>query len=298
MRVITKSLFLVVIITSGLAHAYAVPMSDNSNLSKPFKHDMISTDAKCSGSFVMVFKSTDGSTVCVKPSTAKILIQRGWAQNDSMKMDDHAMHQNDGMTNHGMTMKKNSMKESANKTAEQNYTIVRKNIPNDNMVMPNVDESKYHDAPTLVGISGYINTTPAKLTQDMKDKVIVYDFWTFNCINCIHTLPHVVDLSNKYIGKALVIGVHSPETIIEKDLANVRDAVHRYNIQYPVVIDGNFQTWNAFGNHYWPHVYIVDSHGKIRADYIGEGSYDEIDKTVGDLILEQDSKNPKELLMG
>jgi hypothetical protein len=107
-----------------------------------------------------------------------------------------------------------------------------------------------------------------------------------------------VDLSNKYLGKALVIGVHSPETIVEKDPANVRDAVHRYNIQYPVVLDSDFQTWNAFGNHYWPHVYIVDSHGKIRADYIGEGSYDEINKTVGDLILEQDKQNPKELVMG
>jgi thiol-disulfide isomerase/thioredoxin len=299
MRIIKKSILLALFLAaSGLTHAYAISMSDDSvNLSKQ-KHGMISDSAKCSRSFVMILKATDSSIVCVKSSTAKVLIQRGWAQDNSMKIGNN-IHQNDDMTNHDMKMNKSSMKESMNKTTEQNSTLAEKSMSADNdMAMSSVDESKYRDAPALTGISDYINTTPAKLAQDMGGKVIVYDFWTFNCINCIHTLPHVVDLSNKYLGKALVIGVHSPETIVEKDPANVRDAVHKYNIQYPVVLDSDFQTWNAFGNHYWPHVYIVDSHGKIRADYIGEGSYDEIDKTVGDLILEQDKQNPKELLMG
>lgn len=300
MRLIEKSMLLVlVLVAGGLTHAYAISMNDDSSLPKQSKHGMTSHETKCSGSFMMVFKTTDGSAVCVKSSTAKILLQRGWAQNVSMKIATHSMNPNDDMTNHNMTMNKDSMNKSMGKIHEQNHTLAGKNLTADNMSMSSVDESKYRDAPMLVGISEYINTTPAKLAQDMRrDKVIVYDFWTFNCINCIHTLPHVVDLSNKYPGKALVIGVHSPETIVEKDPANVRDAVHRYNIQYPVVLDSDFQTWNAFGNHYWPHVYIVDSHGKIRADYIGEGSYDEIDKTVGDLISEQDKQNPKELVMG
>ncbi|MBI1827997.1 MAG: redoxin family protein [Thaumarchaeota archaeon] len=183
-----------------------------------------------------------------------------------------------------------------------------KTMPGDNMKTPNdsnqmsqssMDESKYSDAPAFVGISDYINTTPAKLAQDMKGKVIVYDFWTYTCINCIHTLPHVVDLNNKYLSKdVLVIGIHSPEFEFEKDINNVKSAVAKYGIKYPVVLDNDHQTWDAFGNHYWPHIYIADAQGKLRYDHIGEGAYDEIDNTVASLLLEQENQKPKELVMG
>ncbi|MDE1826626.1 MAG: redoxin domain-containing protein [Thaumarchaeota archaeon] len=264
------------------------------------KHGILAHDVKCNTGFTLILKLDDGSPACVKSSTVNILVMRGWAMSEdsTMKTINQNMTGMQDMANHTMTNE--TMKEdkemAINNMENKSMTGA---MPENNMKTPNdsqqmyqssMGESKYPDAPALVGISDYINTTPEKLAQEMKGKIIVYDFWTFNCINCIHTLPHVVDLSNKYLGKdVLVIGIHSPETFFEKDPNNVKDAIHRYNIQYPVVIDNEFQTWNAFGNHYWPHVYISDSHGKIRYDHIGEGAYDEIDKTVADLLLEQDS---------
>jgi thiol-disulfide isomerase/thioredoxin len=253
-----------------------------------YKHGSLPVDVKCNGSFSLVLKASDRSPACVKSSSVKTLIERGWAKGDSMRK----------MTG------TNTIQNKASMTFHiiMNNPIMQGNLTSreaSSMPHSSVDESKYASAPTLVGISDYINTTPSKLAQEVKGKIVVYDFWTFNCINCIHTLPHVVDLSNKYLEKGLlVIGVHSPETIFEKDPNNVRDAVHRYNIQYPVVIDNEFQTWNAFGNHYWPHIYIADAQGKIRYDHIGEGAYDEIDNTVASLILEKENQKPKELAMG
>ncbi len=244
---------------------------------KQIKHGVLAHDVKCKTSFTLILKSSDRSPACVKISSVNALVIRGWAMSEDsmMKIMNQNMTSTQGMTNHTMANETPQMSQSA------------------------IDESQYPDAPALVGISDYINTTPAKLAQDIKGKVVVYDFWTFNCINCIHTLPHVVDLYNKYLSKhVLVIGIHSPETFVEKDPNNVRGAVQRYNIEYPVVIDSEFQTWNAFGNHYWPHIYIADAQGKLRYDHIGEGAYDEIDKTVASLLLEQENQKPKELVMG
>ncbi len=250
--------------------------------------DMVDT-IKCKIGFSMVLKLSDKSHVCVKASSVGKLVGRGWATRNGII---------DKTTNFTMTQNQSPKKDFVDKTMEGHNSVDEKNMSLNNSYQPSVNENKYHDAPALVGISNYFNTTPAKLVQEMKDKVIVYDFWTFNCINCIHTLPHVVDLSNKYLGRVLVIGVHSPETTFEQDPNNVRDAIHKYSIQYPVVMDNEFQTWNAFGNHYWPHIYIADSHGKLRNDHIGEGDYDEIDKTVENLLLEQDVQIPKEPVMG
>ena len=264
-----------------------IMMKTNGMLSSPlkqFKHGTSISDIKCKEDFSLVLKTSDGSPSCVKISSVKTLVERGWAKSHTMT----------GMPNHDMTSNKDSM--NSNQTMKK--TMMQNNSSND-MSTSAIDESQYQSAPTLVGISDYINTTPAKLAQDMKGKVIVYDFWTFNCINCIHTLSHVVDLSNKYAGKGvLVIGIHSPETFFEKDINNLKEAVEKYGIKYPVVTDNNFQTWNAFGNRYWPHVYVADPQGKIRYDHIGEGGYDEIDMTVGNLLLEQENKQPKELVMG
>jgi thiol-disulfide isomerase/thioredoxin len=150
-----------------------------------------------------------------------------------------------------------------------------------------VDQSKFQKAPSLIGITGYINTTPDELKQQMKGKVILYDFWTFNCINCIHTLPHMTELDSKYSDKGLlIIGVHTPETFVEKDPKNVMDAVEKFGIKYPVVLDNDYNTWSAFGNHYWPRQYLVDQNGYIRYDHIGEGNYDEIEKQVQSLLAE------------
>ena len=322
----TRKLLLLVplftVITMSHAHADSMRANDsmmhgsmtkemmsNQTIDLPLqqiKHGILAHDVKCNVGLTLIFKSTDGTPACVKTSTASILLTRGWAasENLTMKTMSQGMTGMHDMMNNTMTdgtMKGTTMNSMENKS-------MTKEIPSDNMKtsndsrqmsQSNMDENKYPTAPKLVGISDYINTTPDRLAQEMKNKIIVYDFWTFNCINCIHTLPHVVDLSNKYLGQnVLVVGIHSPETLFEKDPNNVQDAVNRYNIKYPVVIDSEFQTWNAFGNHYWPHVYIVDAQGKIRYDHIGEGAYDEIDSTVASLLQEQKNQEPKELAMG
>lgn len=328
MEKIEKLLLLVFVMTAfTTSYAYADNMKMNDSMMhnnmtngmmkdqvtdsplKQVKHGVLAHDVKCKTGFTLILKSTDGSPACVKISTVSVFVMRGWAmsENSTMKTMNKNMPSMQGMVNHTManeTMKENSgmaMNNMENKSMTKTMSGDNMKTPNDShqMSQSSMDESKYPNAPALVGISDYINTTPANLAQEMKGKVVVYDFWTFNCINCIHTLPHVVDLSNKYLGKGvLVIGIHSPETFFEKDPNNVQDAVHRYNIQYPVVIDNEFQTWNAFENHYWPHVYIADPQGKIRYDHIGEGAYDQIDKTVEGLLLEQDNQKPKELAMG
>lgn len=275
---------------------------------KQLKHGISFHDIKCKPGFSLVSRLSDNSPACVKTSSVAMLVARGWAANsDTMnKMMNQNMTNMHDMINHTMS-DGSMMKDKEMTTGKMENKSMTEAMPEEKMKMSessampqsSIDESKYADAPALVGISDYINTTPAKLAQEMKGKIIVYDFWTFNCINCIHTLPHVVDLNNKYLGKGvLVIGIHSPETVFEKDLNNVKDAVNKYNIKYPVVTDNEFQTWNAFGNHYWPHIYIADAQGKIRYDHIGEEGYDEIDNTVTSLLVEQEKQKPKELVMG
>ena len=154
--------------------------------------------------------------------------------------------------------------------------------------MPKIDKSRFKKAPELIGISGYINTTPEELKANMKDKVILYDFWTYSCINCIRTLPYITAWNTKYADQGLlIIGVHSPEFEFEKDFNNVQTAVKQYNISYPVVQDNEMKTWKAFENRYWPRKYITDSEGYIRYDHIGEGGYAETEKIIQDLLQER-----------
>jgi len=129
-------------------------------------------------------------------------------------------------------------------------------------------------APNLVGIAHYLNTSSEELTKKMKDKVILYDIWTYSCINCIRTLPFITSWDEKYSDQGLlIIGIHSPEFEFEKDPQNVKIAIEKYGITYPVVMDNDMKTWKAFENNYWPRKYIADHEGKIRYDHIGEGSY-------------------------
>lgn len=147
------------------------------------------------------------------------------------------------------------------------------------------DESQYPMAPALVGISGYINTTPDELNSTMKNKVVIYDFWTYSCINCLRTLPFLEQWNAKYADKGLlIIGVHSPEFEFEKDINNVKMAVQKYNITYPVVLDSDHDTWNAFGNNYWPAEYITDYLGHIRHEHFGEGDYDQTEMVIQQLL--------------
>jgi len=139
-------------------------------------------------------------------------------------------------------------------------------------------------APEITGIAHWLNSGPLKLS-DLRGKVVLVDFWTYGCINCVHTLPHVVDLYEKYKDKGLVvIGVHAPEFPYEKKTAGVAAALKRHHITYPVAQDNNFKTWKAYGNQYWPAQYIVDQHGRIVFEHAGEGQYDTIERTVRKLL--------------
>ena len=151
-----------------------------------------------------------------------------------------------------------------------------------------IDKSGFKTAPDLVGISYYLNTTPEELKKEMKDKVILYDFWTYSCINCIRTLPYVTAWDGKYSKQGLlVIGIHSPEFEFEKDPKNVKMAIEKNGIKYPVVMDNDMKTWKAFENRYWPRKYIADHEGYIRYDHIGEGGYQETEKIIQQLLEER-----------
>ena len=156
----------------------------------------------------------------------------------------------------------------------------------------NSSESKaklgYKKAPDLVGISGYVNTLPDELQEKIKNSVVLYDIWTYSCINCIRTLPFITAWDEKYSDQGLlIIGIHSPEFEFEKDIENVKMAVSKNGIKYPVVLDNDKDTWKAFENRYWPRKYIADHEGYIRYDHIGEGAYKETEKVIQDLLKER-----------
>ena len=178
--------------------------------------------------------------------------------------------------------------QTTNETMPPNTNTTATQLIANTPILPPVDESHNFKAPDLVGISGYINTTPEDLKSATKNKVILYDFWTYSCINCIRTLPYITAWNEKYADKGLlIIGVHSPEFEFEKDINNVKLAVQKFGIKYPVVLDSDHQTWAAFGNQYWPREYITDYQGYIRHDHIGEGNYDETEKVIQQLLDER-----------
>jgi thiol-disulfide isomerase/thioredoxin len=158
-----------------------------------------------------------------------------------------------------------------------------------------IDKSQFKKAPEFTGITSYINTNATELS-DLKGKVVLVDFWTYSCINCIRTLPYLVDWNHKYSDKGLVIvGVHSPEFEFEKNIDNVKQAVTRFGIKYPVLLDNDHGTWNAFQNSYWPRKYLVDSEGYTRYDHIGEGGYVETENAIKNLLSERSNQQGTEI---
>lgn len=153
-----------------------------------------------------------------------------------------------------------------------------------------IDKSQFKKAPEFDKVTGYINTKPLNLS-DLKGKVVLVDFWTYSCINCIRTIPYLVDWNEKYADKGLVIvGVHAPEFEFEKNIDNVKAAVKKFGIKYPVIQDNDKGTWNAYQNQYWPRKYIVDSEGYLRYDHIGEGGYAETEKVIQSLLQERSAQ--------
>ena len=151
-----------------------------------------------------------------------------------------------------------------------------------------IQNSNLKKAPELEGIAFYHNSNREDLSSEMKDKVILYDIWTYSCINCIRTLPHIISWDEKYRNEGLlIIGIHSPEFDFEKDPNNVKKAIEKFGITYPVVMDNEMKTWKAFENRYWPRKYIADHEGYIRYDHIGEGGYQETEKIIQQLLHER-----------
>ncbi|VFJ13512.1 thioredoxin family protein [Candidatus Nitrosocosmicus franklandus] len=153
-----------------------------------------------------------------------------------------------------------------------------------------IDKSNYPLAPELQGITAYINTENGKpiTLADLRGSVVLFDFWTYTCINCIRTIPYLNEWYDRYGDQGFVIlGVHSPEFDFEKNIQNVQNAVNEFGIKYPIVLDSDHKTWNAYKNNYWPRHYLIDSQGYIREDHIGEGGYNETEKTIQTLLAEK-----------
>ncbi|MBR2118173.1 MAG: thioredoxin family protein [Pseudomonadota bacterium] len=139
-------------------------------------------------------------------------------------------------------------------------------------------------APEFTGLGNWFNSQPLTLAS-LRGKVVLVNFWTYGCVNCVNTLPHVTQLYAKYKDKGfVVVGIHTPEFPFEHSANNVQAALKRHGITYPVAQDNKSATWNAYRNQYWPAQYIVDQSGKIVYSHAGEGAYDEIDRTVGKLL--------------
>lgn len=141
-----------------------------------------------------------------------------------------------------------------------------------------------YPAPEFVGIEKWLNSNPITMAS-LKGKVVLIDFWTYSCINCVRTLPYITKWDSTYRDKGLVIiGVHAPEFEFEKDIGNVNNALLAHNIKYPVAIDNKLDTWTAFKNRYWPAHYLINQEGKVVYTHFGEGNYAETENNIRHLL--------------
>jgi len=144
--------------------------------------------------------------------------------------------------------------------------------------------------PSLSGAVEWLNSSPLSKEQ-LRGKVVLVDFWTYSCINCLRTLPYVRAWAEKYKDQGLVvIGVHSPEFAFEKNIDNVKKATADLKVEYPVAIDNDYKIWRAFENEYWPAHYFIDAEGRIRHHHFGEGKYDESERVIQQLLAEAGHK--------
>ncbi len=170
-------------------------------------------------------------------------------------------------------------------------------VPDDVDLVTKIAAGTKADLPVegaLPGFSGaveWLNSAPLT-PQGLRGKVVLVNFWTFNCINCLHALPYVRAWAEKYRDYGLVVvGVHTPELAFERDIGNVRKAVGRLKIDYPVAIDNDYAIWKAFGNEYWPAAYFVDAEGRIRHHHFGEHDYENSERVIQKLLLEAGNRN-------
>ncbi|WP_298627324.1 cytochrome c biogenesis protein DipZ [uncultured Legionella sp.] len=151
-----------------------------------------------------------------------------------------------------------------------------------------------YDAPEIEGIKHWLNSPPLQLS-DLKNKVILIDFWTYSCINCVRTIPYLNRWYKNYHDKGLVIiGIHTPEFDFEKKVMNVARAVKNYGIEYPVALDNSFTTWQNYSNYFWPAHYLINKQGKVVYEHFGEGEYDVTENNIRFLLQLNKSQLPSE----
>jgi cytochrome c biogenesis protein CcdA/thiol-disulfide isomerase/thioredoxin len=162
------------------------------------------------------------------------------------------------------------------------------------VVAPSVTLADEGVMPSLDGATTWLNSGPLT-TQSLRGKVVLIDFWTFDCINCLNALPHVRAWAEKYRDQGLVVvGVHSPEFAYERKLDNVKRAVRDLQLKFPIAIDNDFAIWKAFSNEYWPAHYFIDAHGRIRFHKFGEGDYERSEQVIRQLLQEAHDSRPGE----
>ena len=143
-------------------------------------------------------------------------------------------------------------------------------------------------APELAGVDPWLNTpggVPLRLAA-LRDRVVLIEFWTFACVNCQRTLPFLRRIHDQYQPGFTVVGVHSPEFAFERSVQNVERAVREHRLEYPVGLDNDFVAWNAYGNRFWPTMYLIDRAGRIRHTQIGEGDYGRTETAIRTLLAD------------
>lgn len=139
-------------------------------------------------------------------------------------------------------------------------------------------------APEFTGIERWLNSAPLTL-QQLRGRVVLVDFWTYSCINCQRTLPHVNRWADTYMPQGLtVVGVHTPEFPFERSTSNVEAAMRRHGVKHPVAQDNRYATWKAFSNQYWPATYLIDAQGRVRYKHFGEGAYERTEGVIRTLL--------------
>jgi len=165
-------------------------------------------------------------------------------------------------------------------------SLLEKMVDQDAMqISATTNEPTLTSAPELVGLTNWLNGESITSMEELRGKVVLIDFWTYSCINCIRTLPSLQSWHEKYADQGLVvIGVHAPEFQFEKKAENVAAAVKEFGLTYPVVQDNDFMLWRAYNNRYWPAKYLIDQDGYLRYHHFGEGKYEETEAVIVDLL--------------
>lgn len=171
--------------------------------------------------------------------------------------------------------------------------------PSDAMLNAEQKATYYKKAPEISTPDGFVNSNGEPISlESLRGEVVLLDVWTYSCINCQRTLPYLNAWYEKYKDEGLVIvGLHTPEFAFEKVQKNVEDAVEKFGIQYPVVLDNDYSTWIEYGNRYWPRKYLIDIDGYIVYDHIGEGGYEETERAIRQALMEKAAKEGETILL-